>query len=318
MNIINSPWILEDNVFSMNRSYKNEADFVLGNRLLKQKGCCEEFFSGMSCPESNMSGIYTINADGQPKLSNLPDWASVQLTLNAEVVDLAVCEIKSYRRSLNLKNGLLERSYEVITPAGYHIEAIVQRFMSQSDPEVGAIRYYMRSLGFEGKITFKPVIDGAFPALKMPDIAPEWNVLQTQTLKEVAHLWIQTRHTNFQVCEALSYDFLKNNAPKKLNPTKIEKQKVAGFSLGIDVKANEYVCLYKYISVLNSNDHPYKELTARAQQKALEARDKGWNTLLEENTATWQQLWNDSTPSLPGSLEDQQHALQKIFLSFLP
>jgi len=318
MNIINSPWILEDNVFSTNGISNHDADFVLGNQILKQRGCCEEFSSGDTYPDSNMRGIIFIDDNGNDVLSNLPDWGSIHLILNAEVVDLTVCEIKSYRRSFNLRSGLLERSFEIVTPAGYHIEANVQRFMNMADQETGAIRFYVRSLGFEGKITFKPVLDGAFPARNMPEKAPEWNVLQTQTLKEVAHLWIQTRHTNFQVCEAVSYDFLKNNAQKKLNPTKIEKQKVAGYSLGIDVKTNEYVCLFKYISVLNSNDHPYKELTIRAQQKSLETRDKGWNALLEENTAAWQKIWNDYTPELKGSLEDQQQTLQQIFLSFLP
>lgn len=318
MNIINSPWVLEDNVFSIDGQQKTESAFILGNSLLKQKGCCEEFFSGISCPESNLKDVYSTNEHGESEFTNLPDWSSIHILLNAELVDLAACEIKSLRRSLNLRNGLLERSYEVITPAGYHIEANVQRFLNMGTPETGAIRYYVRSLGFEGKITFKPVLDGAFADKIFPDKAPQWNVLQSRTLKEVAHLWIQTKQTQQQVCEAISYDFLKNNTQKKINPTKIEKQKVAGFSLGIDVRSNEYVCLYKYLSVVSSHNHPGQNLTEVAQQKALHSRDKGWDALLEENTTAWQKIWNDHTPDLKGSLEDQQQTLQQIFLSFLP
>jgi maltose phosphorylase len=122
--------------------------------------------------------------------------------------------------------------------------------------------------------------------------------LQSRTQREVAHLWIQTRRTNFQVCEAISYDLFKNNAQIKTNPTKIEKQKVAGFSFGTDLKSGDSVCVYKFVAMLNSLNHNYKELTVRACTKALLAKSTGWNELFEENSQAWMQKWEALKPEV--------------------
>lgn len=263
-----------------------EERLTINNGYIAQRGNFEEFFGGKSFPGTYIDGI-VIAGNDPGVLSLLPDWTSTHLLLNAEHVDLYKCDIKTFSREFNPKNGLLERSFEIITPAGYHIKANVQRFLSMSDRELGVIRFQVKSINFEGKISFTPVIDGAFPAKLFPSKEPEWNILQSRTQRDVAHLWLQIRHSHLQVCQAISYDFLKNNIVKKVNPTKIEKQKVAGFSFGTDVKPNEFVTLYKYVSFVDSLNHHYKELTQIATEKALAAREKGWNSLLNDSNIAW-------------------------------
>jgi maltose phosphorylase len=271
-----------------------EDKLTINNGYVAQRGNFEELFGGKSIPGTYIDGI-VIQENAPDGLSLLPDWTSTHLLLNAEHVDLYKCDIKTFSRELNRENGLLVRSFEIITPAGYHIEANVQRFLSMSDRELGVIRFQVKSINFEGKISFTPVIDGAFPAKLFPDKEPEWNILQSRTQRDVAHLWLQIRHSHLQVCQAISYDFLKNNMVKKVNPTKIEKQKVAGFSFGTDVKPNEFVTLYKYVSFVDSLNHNYKDLTHIATEKALAAREIGWNTLLHDSNIAWDEKWRSKS-----------------------
>ena len=191
-----------------------------------------------------------------------------------------------------MKQGFLERNFEIKTANNEHLEVSIHRFLSLAQTEVGAIKYSVKSLDFVGRITFSPIIDGDFNSFEAADNEPEWNVLQSKIQQDVAHLWIQTRKTNFQVCEAMTFDFFKNNAQIKTNPTKIEKQKVAGFSFGTDMKAGDSVCVYKFVSMLSSLNYPYLELTTNACQKAIQAKNTGWIDLFEENNQAWQQHWD--------------------------
>jgi maltose phosphorylase len=218
--------------------------------------------------------------------------------LNTELIDLASCEVITYRRELNMQKGYLERNFEIITPEGHHIEVTVQRFLSISEPELFAINYFVRSLNFNGKISFIPVIDGDFNSIYNTLQESDWNVLQSKTQSDVCHLWIQRRKTSFQICQAMSFEFFKNHSLVKNNPTKIEKQKMAGFSLGVDIKAGESVAINKYVSILNSSNHLYQELTSRACDKVLEAKRQGWSELFDENCRAWEQMWDNASVEL--------------------
>jgi maltose phosphorylase len=317
-NLPTDPWCIVQEGFQPGNQLDSEHVFGLGNGLIGQRANFEEFYTGDSFPGTYMSGIFANKPDIEEPFSNLPCWTTLKVWLNAEQLDLAVCEVKSFRRSLNMKQGLLERTFEVVTAQGHHIEVSVQRFLSMAQPEVGVIKYAVKSLGFLGHIAFSPVIDGDFDALYSPDCEPEWNVLQTRTQREVAHLWIQTRRTNYQVCEAMTYDFFKNNAQIKTNPTKIEKQKVAGFSFGTEMKVGDSVCVYKFVALLSSLNNPYQELTTRACSKALAAKSIGWNELVDENVSAWEQKWEDAGLKLTGKVETQQQAICNVFKKFHP
>jgi len=274
--------IITQTTFRPDTQLQSEKEWMTSNGTISQRANFEELFSGESIPGTYIKGIVT-KMNGAETLSALADWTSTHLLLNAEHVDLSRCEIKSYNRQLNRKTGLLERKFEIITASGYNVQIATQRFLSLDDPELCALRIQVKSINFEGKISFTPVIDGAFPSRLFPEREPEWNILQSRAQREVAHLWLQIRLSNLQVCEAISYDFFKNNVQKKVNPTKIEKQRVAGFSFGTDVKKNEFVSLHKFACFTNSLNYNYKELTNLATQKALTARNKGWDALLYDS-----------------------------------
>ena len=283
-------WCISDETFRPEKQAEAEQIFSLTNGQIGQRANFEEFYSGETTNGTYLSGVYCSKNDVRT-LSNLPNWTSLNVRLNTELVDLSQCEVISFRRTLNMKLGFLERNFEIKTANNEHLEVSIHRFLSLAQTEVGAIKYSVKSVDFVGRITFSPIIDGDFNSIEAADKEPEWNVLQSKIQQDVAHLWIQTRKTNFQVCEAMTFDFFKNNAQVKTNPTKIEKQKVAGFSFGTDLKAGDSVCVYKFVSMLSSLNYPYLELTTNACQKAILAKNTGWIDLFEENNQAWQQHW---------------------------
>jgi len=307
------PWCIVEEGFKPESQLTSEKVLSLGNGHMYNDTHFEEYYSKDSEIVSYVSGVtkfVELKDEFADQLSNLPNWLSLHVRLNAEMLDLARCEVINYRRVLNMQQGFLERTFEVKTSAGYHIEVSVQRFLSLAQSEVGSIKYVLKSLNFEGRIAFVPVIDGDF---NPTNAEPQWNVLQSRTQQDVAHLWIQTRRTNFQICSAMTYELFKNNAPVKSNATKIEKQKVAGFSVGADVKTGDTICIYKYFSVLSSLDHAYQDLTSKSCELALKSKHSGWNYLFAEHSLAWAQKWESSAINIDGDLEALQAARYTLF-----
>jgi maltose phosphorylase len=303
-----NPWLITEEKFAIDNQLEAERIFAIGNGLVTQRGCFEEFNSGETSKGTFIEGVRTPDS-----YSNLPDWTSIVLRLNAEIVDLSSCEILSYQRVLNMKDGLITRIFRIVTPSKKTIEVEISRFLSLANIQLGAIKFKVKSIYFQGSINFVAVIDGSINEKMYPLAEPQWNVLQSRTQADVAHLWIQTRKTNFQVCEVVSFELYKNNSLKKLNATKIEKTNIAGYSFGADVVEGDSVSVIKYVAFADSNRMNYKELTSNAAQICLEAKSKGWDVLYDENLRAWNTNWDKIELNISGTFEQQHDFIKEQF-----
>ncbi|MCE5330800.1 MAG: hypothetical protein LLF95_01535 [Bacteroidales bacterium] len=320
----NDPWCIIEEGFHENKQLASESIFSLGNGHIGQRANFEEHYSGETMLGSYIAGIYYPEraergnwkngySDTNDKIVNAPNWTVISVRLNDNRLDLADWDIKNFRRVLNMREGFLERTFEATSFKGHRIQVSVKRFLSMAETEVGAISYTVKSLNFEGRISFLPLIDGDVRNQYTNYDEPFWNVLQTKTEQDVSHLWAQTRKMDFHVCGALTYSFYKNNEQLNVNPTKIEKEKVAGFSVGTDVRIGDTVCLNKYVAIISSLNHPREELTVRACALARASKKKGWNQLFEEHTAVWSEKWLKSDIIIDSDIAAQQAIRFSIF-----
>jgi maltose phosphorylase len=316
-------WCVIENGFDPSRKIDVEKSFCLNNGLIKQYANFEEYYSGETILGSYTEGLDYSEltgsnwkngfSDSNEIYINAPNWTPIIVRLNEEVLDLRTWEVENFKNILNMQQGYIERSFEAVSLKGHRIQVVVKRFLSQYEKEVGAISYTVKSLDYEGRISFAPIIDADF-SNQYPKVNElDWNVLQTRTQKDVSHLWTQIQRMDFHICAALTYHFSKNNEMLNFIPTKIEKQKVAGFSIGTDVRVGDKVKLIKYVSLMSSANHPRQLLTSRACELALAAKQKGWNALFEEHASVWSEKW--SQLNIDTQMSNQQDTIYKIFSS---
>lgn len=322
--LISDSWNIIEEGFHENKQLESESIFSLGNGFIGQRGNFEEYYSGTKMIGSYVAGVYYPEpaehgvwkngyADTNDKIVNAPNWNIISVRLNDDRLDLATWDVRNFKRTLNMREGYLERTFEASNFKGHRIQVTVRRFLSMSDTELAAISYSVKSLNFDGHISFLPLIDGDVRNKLTNYDEPFWNILQTKTEKDVSHLWAQTRKIDFHVCAALTFSFYKNNELINVNPTKIEKEKVAGFSVGADIRTGDTVSINKYVAVLSSLNHPREELTLLSRLKARKARETGWNALFEAHTAVWEQKWKQSDVIIDGDVEAQQAIRFSIF-----
>lgn len=319
------PWCIIEEGFHPERTLESESIFSLGNGHIGQRATFEESYSGESMYGSYVAGLYFPEeaeraswkkgyCETNDKIINAPNWSKTDIHLNDDRLDLMEWDVRNFRRVLDMKEGFLDRTFEATSYKGYSIEVSVRKFYSMEDPEIVAIRYSIRSIDFEGRISFLPQIDGNIRNYYTNFNEPFWNILQSKTKdRDAAYIWAQTRRVDSQICVAITYSLFKNNTETQPVPTKIEKEKSTGFSIGSDIRKGDQLTLYKYVSVTSSMDHPKDELVDRALNSARSARSRGWDMLFQEHTRIWDEKWKLSDVIIDNDVEAQQAVRFTIF-----
>ncbi len=149
---------------------KRKSVFSIGNGYMGQRANFEEKYSGDSMQGSYVAGIYYPDKtrvgwwkNGYPeyfgKVLNAPNWIGIKVTANGTAIDLATTQPSSFIRILNMKEGYLERSFKVSVPGSGEIEIVSRRFVSMAEPDLGIIRYHIKSVDFKGIIGFSSYIN---------------------------------------------------------------------------------------------------------------------------------------------------------------
>jgi maltose phosphorylase len=212
-----------------------------------------------------------------------------------------------------MKEGYLERSFSVIVPGNETIEITSRRFVSMSEPDLGLIRYSVRSIDFKGTINYTIYIDGdvknqdtnygeKFWAEVSKEIKGNTGVLITSTLK-----------TDFHVATGMIFEFSKDNREIPLKIDNIEKDKYIAGSVSLIIGKGEEIILNKYVSVLSSLNNAKEHLPKDCLIRCTEAKMKGYDKLFLEHARQWEKIWSTSDVIIEGDLSAQQAIRFNIF-----
>lgn len=116
------PWKIIETGFNEERAMVSESIFSLANEYMGSRGNFEEGYSGKKLIGNYYNGIYEVpdkqETGGYLGISkknhymvNSPNWAYYIIKINNELVDLHNKKVEEFKRVLDLKTGLLERSY---------------------------------------------------------------------------------------------------------------------------------------------------------------------------------------------------------------
>jgi maltose phosphorylase len=320
----NDAWQIIEEGFHPEMNRESESIFSIGNGYMGQRANFEEHYSGESMQGSYVAGVYYPDKtrvgwwkNGYPeyfaKVLNAPNWIGIDISVNGKNIDLATSEIISFKRILNMKEGFLERSFRVIVGENKTIEVVSRRFVSMSEPDLGLIRYSVKSIDFQGIISYTIYIDGdvknqdtnygeKFWAEVCKEIHGNAGVLITSTLK-----------TDFHVATGMIFEFSKDDKEIPLKIDNIEKEKYIDASVSLSIGKGEEIILNKYVSVLSSLNNAKENLAKDSIIRCNEARSKGFTKLFNEHVRQWERIWSTSDVVIEGDLSAQQAIRFNIF-----
>ncbi len=148
-----------------------ESLFSLGNGHMGGRGNHEEAYSGDSLRGNYLAGVYYPDPtrvgwwkNGYPdyfaKVLNAADWTPIHITVDGTSLDLAIAEIHSFRRTLDMRAGELTRTFRATLPNGVMVEVETTRLISMVRSHLGAIRYRITPVFSDVHLNVSVQVDG--------------------------------------------------------------------------------------------------------------------------------------------------------------
>ena len=317
-------WLIVEEGFVPGNNRAAESIFSIGNGKLGQRANFEEQYSGDSLQGSYVAGVYYPDKtrvgwwkNGYPeyfaKVLNAANWIGIYVTVNDQVLDLAACKVLYFRRELDMKAGLLTRSFIAEMPAGEQVEVHARRFLSMVRTHTGAIHYSVKALNFNGEISLTPYIDLDVKNEDANYNEKFWIEAWQEAAMGEALITGKTKKLDFHVCTGMKFNLFKNGSACNDNMKVIEEMKYVGNECNCPVQKGDTLDLFKYVVNISTLDYPAEKLPDQARTFLGEAFDAGFEKLLEEHSGAWQAKWDESDIVIQGDPTAQQGIRFTIF-----
>ncbi len=317
-------WSIVEEGFNPLNARASESIFSLGNGSMGQRANFEEQYSGKSLQGSYVAGVYYPDKtrvgwwkNGYPeyfaKVINSTNWIGINVLVNDQSLDLAQCKVDSFSRTLNMKEGILERDFVAEMQSGVRVRVNAKRFLSISTPEIGVVRYSVTPLNADAKITLLPYLDGDVINEDSNYNEKFWDEVEKGFLNHGGYLITKTKKLDFVVGHGMVCSVSKGNSRIDELPEKSENPKFIGCSYTQTVELGKIYTITKYVAVVSSLNCE-KNLISKSIQDYLNiAQSKGYESLLNEHIEAWADIWVHSDITIEGDVAAQQGIRFNIF-----
>ncbi|MBC7642504.1 MAG: glycoside hydrolase family 65 protein [Flavobacterium sp.] len=317
-------WSIIEEGFDKKMVKSSESLFSIGNGAMGQRANFEETYSGETFQGSYIGGVYYPDKtkvgwwkNGYPeyfaKVLNAPNWIGIDVEINGENLDLNKCKsIKNFRRELNMKEGIYNRSFEATLQNGTEISVYVRRFLCMGLDEVGVINYEISPINEDAKIVFKPYVDAGVSNEDANWEEKFWEILDVNHSENNAFVTAQTFKTHFVATTFMQNVILLNDKNLRLSPSNIEsgKDKIQ-FSYEIAVAKGEKLTIQKIGGYTVSFNHENTQFAA--ENIIHETLNIGYTKLVQDQIDAWTKIWEMSDITIEGDVEAQQGIRFNIF-----
>ena len=317
-------WSIIEEGFDLEQVKSSESLFSIGNGAMGQRANFEEHYSGKTFQGSYIAGIYYPDKtkvgwwkNGYPeyfaKVLNAPNWIGINIEINGENLDLAACAaVKNFRRELNMKQGIYNRSFEATLQNGTQISANVRRFLSLDLDEVGVINYEITLLNNDAKITFKPYVDAGVHNEDANWEEKFWEPLDVKNSGNEAFVTARTFKTHFTATTFMQNSILLNGVNQNVSPSNIDTSidKVQ-FTYQVEAAKGQTVSIQKLGGYTVSMNHENTQIAA--QNVIAKALSFGYDQLLNNQIEAWAKIWEMSDITIDGDVKAQQGIRFNIF-----
>lgn len=318
-------WQIIEEGFDPQYNRISESVFSIGNGRMGQRANFEEDYSGDTLRGSYVAGVYYPDKtrvgwwkNGYPeyfaKVLNAPNWIGIHVSIDNQKLDIAKCQTEDFRRILDMRTGLLSRTFAATLPDGKKIRVESKRFCSMAHGEIGAIRYSITPLNFSSKGTFSIYADADVVNKDANYDEKFWEEVYKEASEGRAIVTAQTKKTLFHVTTGIHYIIETAGKKAAFDRINVEKrEKYAGNVVQMSLEEGKETVIYKYAAILSSENHPKDRLVSDCQKVLDEALSAGFDELFEEHAKVWEHKWDECDITIEGDVAAQQGIRFNIF-----
>jgi alpha,alpha-trehalase len=320
-----SEWALVYEEFVPEQEGLREALCTLGNGVFATRGAAPEAVADdVHYPGTYAAGVYdrlrteiagrTVENED---LVNLPNWLVLTFRpAGGSWLDLRRVEILDFRQELDLRTGVLTRSFRYRDEMGRTTGVTQRRLVSMAEPHLGALETTIVPEDWSGRLEVRSVLDGSvtnsgvarYRSLRGDHLVP---VSTTQVDRDTVGLVVETRDSHIRIGLAARTRILRDEEPLDVGRTPLREEGLVGHAFAIRVREGVGVTVEKIVSLVTSSTRAIYETGADSVDRV--ARAGGFDELLQRHQLAWHQLWQRFDIRIEGSERAQMILRLHIF-----
>ena len=306
-----NPWSIIEEGFNPAYSLVSESIFSLGNEYMGVRGYFEEGYSGDRLVGSYFNGIYesqSVEASAYKGMItktefivNAVDWLYLRIQVAGETVDLNYSEFRDFKRELNLRTGVLNRSYLWVLKDGRELKLEFERFLSMPKVHYAGQRIRMTALNFSGEVVVTAGLD--FSNVHHMVGKNLWDCKERNAGEKWCSILADTINTNQSV---FSCSYFTGDAKKEQDI--VESKKVLK-------KFTFYLEPHKTEILTRVGINQIKKEASLEEEEAFLRNCRNcegtfhwadYDTLKADSAKWWERMWEDSDITIDGDELNQQ------------
>ncbi|MBV7391518.1 glycoside hydrolase family 65 protein [Enterococcus sp. ALS3] len=317
------PWKIKTNELNRENRRLQESLTSIGNGYMGMRGNFEETYSDDHHQGTYLAGIWFPDKtrvgwwkNGYPeyfgKVINAVDFLQMKIFVNQIEVDLAKIDFSEFDLSLDMRNGLLTRSF-VSEIAGATVRFNFKRFLSITKLELAVIKVDFEILAGEAEVKIISKLDNQVHNEDSNYDEMFWLEKNRGSEENISYLTAETIPNPFGVDQFSITAAMKHHTTVsgRLAEAPMEVSETFNYHL----KENQTASLEKRVVIVTSRDIPEDQQVTTAV-KLVEAYDLSFEDLLAEQTAAWENRWQLADVKIEGDDEAQQGIRFNLFQLF--
>lgn len=318
------PWVLREIGFHPEQHRLLESLFSLGNGYMGHRGSFEEHYSGDARRSGFLAGVHTYGPtprsvwktgypDQQAYLAQAPTWIGLDIELDGESLDLALCQVLQFERTLDFQHGILSRICTVELPSGRQVQLSTQRFCSLVTPQVGAVQVRLTPLNFSGTINVSTTLNANISPLETTWGSAPWAEISNKIRRTQAYLTLETKSSTRTLAAGMKFSIWQGGQPLEYNSFRIQREREAGLSVDLRCQRGQELVFEKMAAFAHSDAEPVDLLLQQVQELLKAVTRKGYSGLLQEHQKAWENRWERLDVIIQGDEVAQQAIRFNIF-----
>ena len=324
---ITDPWMILEDGFDGDYGKTAESVFSLGNEYMGVRGYFEEGYSGSRLTGSYFNGVYERKQlektsykgiiTSMEFMVNAADYLYCRIRADGELLDLNKSRFTGFKRMLDMRSGLLTRSFLWHTESGSQIKLTFKRLLSMVHDRIAG--QWIELEAVEGAAQMEVLMGNDFSVVHQSNEKCFWRQIDSSQ----AQMWLaaegETVNTGHKLFSGHYFyiDPLKQS-DVDVTVTPLSEEKLTAKSFSFTLKQSQGICLSRIVENVVQKGSPAE--AAQYEQWCKEAQENAagytFAALLKENELWWKEVWEHSDIQIMGDEDNQQGIRFCIFQMF--
>jgi alpha,alpha-trehalose phosphorylase len=321
------PWAIRETELDLDRLAQTESVFALANGHLGLRGNLDEG-EPYGVPGTYLNGVHELrplpyaeagygNPESSQTIVNVTNGKLIRLLVQDEPFDVRYGELRRHERTLDLRDGVLRRVVEWVSPTGRAVRVSSSRLVSFPQRAVAAILYEVEPLDEPTRVVAQSelVTNESLPemqkdpraaaALASP-LEPEY-FASTDVRAVLMHT---TKASGIRVGAAMGHVL---DGPPGMGSSIESFESLARLTVTADVEPRAPLKIVKFLAYGWSSERSLPAVRDQVGGALAEAEHRGWEKLLAEQREYLDEFWDRADVEVEGDAELQQAVRFALF-----